>query len=632
MTTSRLLGTSLAASALVMTSLAAAPGAQSAPAAPAPTSSTAAPSPDQAASTADAFVRAKGNAKDLRKAPGDTLTRVKTHPGSLGTHFVEYQRTHAGVEVIGGEVVVGIDAKGAVAGETSGIDSPVSVQTTASVSASSARATSRGRLGVVTKTSRPELKILAVDDDPRLVWETVVEGRSSRGASKPSILTVHVDAQTGAYVDSWDLVSDAADDRGYYNGTVDISTTSTAMSDPTRGGTSCGGQNGATFTGTDSIWGTGGATNLETACVDAMYATQRLDDMLSGWLGRDGARGNGSNYPMRVGLTDVNAYWNGTFTNFGRTSDGQRQVTGMDVVAHEQGHGIFYTTPGGSSGDNETGGMNEATGDIFGALTEHYAGNPSDPADYLVGEKVNLGGSGPIRNMYNPAALGDPSCYSSAIKNTEVHAAAGPLNHWFYLAAEGSSPSGKPASPICTGGPSSVTGLGIQTAGKIFYNGLLAKTSYWTHPKARVATLNAAKTLYPNDCSKFATVKAAWDAVSVPAQTGEPTCGTTTPPPTTPTQCSEFSGTAYLASGASDSTNSFTAAAGAHAGCLDGPTGADFDLYLQRWTGSAWSTVARGETASPDEKVTYTGTAGTYRWLVTAYSGSGSSTLTWDQP
>jgi len=37
-------------------------------------------------------------------------------------------------------------------------------------------------------------------------------------------------------------------------------------------------------------------------------------------------------------------------------------------------------------------------------------------------------------------------------------------------------------------------------------------------------TLQAAKNLTPGNCTNFNTVKAAWDAVSVPAQTGDPTC------------------------------------------------------------------------------------------------------------
>ena len=111
---------------------------------------------------------------------------------------------------------------------------------------------------------------------------------------------------------------------------------------------------------------------------------------------------------------------------------------------------------------------------------------PERPAGLQVGEGVNLVGHGPIRYMYNPSQVGDPNCYSAPIPSTEVHAAAGPQNHWFYLLAEGSSPTGgKPASPTCNN--STVTGIGIQKAGKIFYNGLLQKTSSWNHRAAREA-------------------------------------------------------------------------------------------------------------------------------------------------
>jgi hypothetical protein len=313
--------------------------------------------------------------------------------------------------------------------------------------------------------------------------------------------------------------------NSFYNGMVNISTSgsgsSFSMADSTRPGIRCGGQNGATFTGTDDNWGNGSGTNLETACVDALYAVQREWDMLGSWLGRNGINGSGSGFPARVGLNDANAFWNGSFTSFGHSSDNQRQATPIDVVAHEFGHAIFQTTPGGSGSGNENGGLNEGTGDIFGALTEAFANNPNDPPDFLVGEEVNLVGQGPIRNMFNPSALGDPNCWSTAIPNTEVHAAAGPLNHWFYLVSQGSN--GVPASPTCNG--STVTGIGIQAAGRIYYNAMLAKTSTWRYANVRLASLNAAVNLFGANSTQCNTVKAAWNAVSVPVQAGEPTCG-----------------------------------------------------------------------------------------------------------
>jgi Zn-dependent metalloprotease len=72
---------------------------------------------------------------------------------------------------------------------------------------------------------------------------------------------------------------------------------------------------------------------------------------------------------------------------------------------------------------------------------------------------------------------------------------------------------------------------------------------------------------------------------------------------------------------------------GVHTGKLTGPaTGVDFDLYLQKLSGTTWTSVAAGESATATENVTYNGTAGTYRWRVYAYSGSGSFTLCTTKP
>jgi Zn-dependent metalloprotease len=473
-----------------------------------------------AAASADAFVTA--NAASLRKSPNDTMVRTKVHPGTNGLQYVAYERTHRGLAVVGGDAVVVTDSAGRVLNTSVAQQSVINVGTTPAVSRDTALATARGQLPTVETATTPRLVVLAWGT-PRLAWESVVTGAT---ATAPSKLHVFVDAATGKVADTYDEVR-AGTGNSFYNGTVTISTsgsgTSWSMQDSTRPGIRCGGQNGATFTGTDDNWGNGSGTSLETACVDALYAVQREWDMLGSWLGRNGINGNGGGFPARVGLNQVNAFWNGSYTNFGHSSDNQRQATPQDVVAHEYGHAIFQTTPGGAGSGNENGGINEATGDIFGALTEHFANNPNDPPDFLVGEEVNLAGSGPIRNMFNPAALGDPNCWSTAIPNTEVHAAAGPLNHWFYLVSQGSNPAGGPTSPTCNG--STVTGIGIQSAGRIYYNAMLAKTSTWRYANVRLASLNAAVNLFGANSTQCATVKAAWNAISVPVQSGEPTCG-----------------------------------------------------------------------------------------------------------
>ncbi|WMX47227.1 M4 family metallopeptidase [Streptomyces roseicoloratus] len=264
--------------------------------------------------------------------------------------------------------------------------------------------------------------MLLKGNKPVLAWHTLVVGSTAKGL--PSSLDTYVDARTGKVTQATEKVRHA-EGRGYHNGNVTIDTAANAMTDPNRSGFRCGGQNGSAYTGTPP-WGNGTANDLVTACVDIMYAAQRESDMLKQWFGYNGINGQGGMVPARAGLSQVNAYYDGTKTTFGRNQNGTNQLTGIDVVAHEYGHEIFDRTPGSAGSSNENGGMNESTGDIFGALTEHFANNPHDTPDYTVGEKLNfLGDNKPIRYMYNPSLAGDPNCYPQLNSGTEVHAAAG---------------------------------------------------------------------------------------------------------------------------------------------------------------------------------------------------------------
>lgn len=597
--------------------------------APAPT-----PAPSALAATAaDRLVDSAAAAPALRIGANDSLKRTGVTSGTRGMQYVSYARVHKELPVVGGDVVVTTDAAGAIRGTAVAQSAEINVATTAKITAAAAVKTAKAELVSVEQTSAAKLVVLA-GTSPKLVWETVVTGRAA--ANRPSVLHVFVDAKTGKVVETRDDVREGTG-NGFYYGNVTINTsgsgTSYSMTDTTRPGLKCGGQNGAAYTGTDDAWGNGSGTNLEAACVDAMYGAQKESDMLREWLGRSSVNGNGQTPPIRVGLTDVNAYWNGTYVNFGRTQDGKRQITPMDVVGHELGHAIFQHTPGGAGSGNENGGINEATGDIFGALTEAYANNPLDPADYLVGEEADLVGQGPIRNMYNPSLLGDPNCYSSSIPSTEVHAAAGPLNHWFYLTAEGSAPAGKPASPTCNS--STVTGVGIRKAGEIYYNALLAKTSTWKHANIRVATLNAAKNLYPGSCTEFNTVKAAWLAVSVPAQSGEPTCSTSSNDFSI--SASPTSGSVAPGASATTTVSTATTAGSAQTVALTAsglPTGATASFSPASVSSGSSSTLTIATTASTPAgtyTVTITGTGAvtrtaTYSLTVTGTGGSCSGT------
>ncbi|MBF4764366.1 M4 family metallopeptidase [Nocardioides islandensis] len=441
---------------------------------------------------------------------------------SAGLSYVAYDRTYRGLPVIGGDFVVVTDAAGHVLNTSVAQTSKTRVSSiTPTVGRDRAVAVARQQVSKASAAEAPRLVVFQ-GTTSHLAWETSVRGRDH---GHPSYQSVYVDARTGKYLASKEHVL-AGTGNTAYAGTVSFPTTLSGSTYSMKNSSAptlvC--QDAATnttFSGTDDVWGNGVATSRETGCADAFYAADQERLMLSSWLGRNGMNGSGGWVPIRVGLNDVNAYYDGTQVQVGHTQTGGKWIGSIDVVAHEFGHGIDDTTPGGISG----GGTQEFVADTFGAATEAFANNPNDPADYTVGEEVNLVGSGPIRYMYNPSLAGDANCYSSSTPNDEVHSAAGPGNHWFYLLAEGTNPTnGQPTSPTCNS--TTLTGVGIQNAQKIMYNAMLMKTSTSSYLKYRTWTLTSAKNLDAT-CGLYNKVKAAWNAVSVPAQTADPTCGST---------------------------------------------------------------------------------------------------------
>jgi Zn-dependent metalloprotease len=466
-------------------------------------------------------------ATDLHVSAGDAFTQGAVVSSKEGLQYVPYSRTFHGLPVYGGDFVVTTNAAGGVLSTSVAQGSAIALtSTTPKLSSTAAAAVAKGqqKAAVVDGVSSSRLVVFALTGTPRLAWESVVAGHT--GAT-PSMLHVFVDATSGAVAYKYDQVSDnnGVGNAAINGGTVTIQTsgsgTSFSMTDPTRSGISCRNETGgAVLTGTDDVWGNGVGTNIETGCVDALYSVQHEWDMLGTWLGRSGINGSGGGFPVFVGLNDLNAFWNGSQVHIGHNQS-NAWISSQDVVGHEFGHAIDSNTPGGQSGN----GVSEATGDIFGTSLEFFSNNSFDPPDYSIGEEINLVGTGPIRQMYNPSLVGDPNCYSASVPGMETHAAAGPFDHWFVLASQGSASSGGlPASPTCDG--STVTGLGPQTALRIFYNAMLAKTAGMTYLRYRTATLNAAKNLFPGNCAPFNSIKAAWDAVSVPAQAADPTCTT----------------------------------------------------------------------------------------------------------
>lgn len=347
----------------------------------------------------------------------------------------------------------------------------------------------------------------------------------------PRLATAHSTGTDGSLSSGQVLLGSG---NSHFNGNpVTIQTTNSgslySLNDPTRPGLSCGPLNGPVFTKTTDTWGNGTGTSLETACVDVMFAAQKHWDMLRDWLGRNGVDGAGRFYPASVGLNNVNAYWDGTRAVFGHNSAHTKQLTSLDVVGYQYGLAVYEMSGSDDGNGAEARDLNKSAADIFGTLTEHYVSHPLalDEPDYLIGEEVNTVGTGPLIHMYNPSLTGQQNCYGSLLPPYY----GGPQDHWFYLLAEGTNPPGKPASPVCAG-PSSLTGIGIQKAARIFYLGIQRKSLGWSYGRARVATMQAAKNLY--GCPEMNATKAAWTAIRVPGQVGEPTCSMPTSSPTSP--------------------------------------------------------------------------------------------------
>ncbi|GAA2051764.1 hypothetical protein GCM10009839_68640 [Catenulispora yoronensis] len=589
-----------------------------------------------AAQSADALVA--GRPAFLYATANDQFQRQQVS-SSNGIQYVPYLRTYSGLPVVGGDFVVVTNSAGQVVYNSVAQDHAIgNISTTPTLSSDKAVSVASGQLKSVSKVEGTQLVVYALGSGPAaLAWETTVDGTGSDG---PSRLSVDVDAKSGAVLHTQEHVMHGSGTSAW-NGPnpvhIDTSGSGSSFSMTTPNITNMPCQdaaNNTTFTKSTDTWGSSDKTSRETGCVDALFGAQSEFKMLAQWDGRNGMDGNGGAWPIRVGDQEENAYYDGSQVQIGYNSQGQ-WIAAIDVIAHEMGHGVDDHTPGGISGN----GTQEFVADTFGAATEWFTNEPApyDVPDFTVGEQINLVGSGPIRNMYNPSALGDPNCYSSSIPGGEVHSSAGPGNHWFYLVAEGTSPTnGQPTSPTCNS--STVTGIGVQNAEKIMYNAMQMKTSSSSYLKYRTWTLTAAKNLDAT-CAEFNTVKAAWDAVSVPAQSGDPTCSATTNNfsiAVSPTSGSVNPGSSLTATVSTTLTSGSAQTVNLSASGL--PAGATASFSPSSVTSGSTSTLTLA-TASTTPAGTYTvtitgtGSSATHTATFTlTVNGTGSETVTVNSP
>ena len=241
------------------------------------------PAPDRAAGIAAAQSRSAAAGLALGLGSGEKLVVKDVIVDPDGSTHVRYNRTFAGLRVIGGDLVSDQDKAGKLKSVSWNASPNLAVSsTTPKLSLAAAKATGATKAASVQKTrsaSAGELVVFAGDASPKaipkLAYDVVTEG--VRADQTPSRLHTIVDANTGATLQTWDEIQNGTG-NGIFVGTVPIGTTAGAkysMTDAVgnyttdlNGSTS---GTGTTFTDADDIWGNGAVSNRASAGVDAHY-------------------------------------------------------------------------------------------------------------------------------------------------------------------------------------------------------------------------------------------------------------------------------------------------------------------------------------------------------------------------
>jgi len=186
-----------------------------------------------------------------------------------------------------------------------------------------------------------------------------------------------------------------------------------------------------------------------------------------------------------------NAAWDGKGMLYGDGGQIFKPLSAsVDVVGHEFTHGITEKTSA-LVYDAQSGALNEAVSDIFGAFIEHSL-KPGNQ-NWIMGEDIVKAGTG-LRDMQNPAAGGDPQpAHMTKFVNTQqdnggVHINSGIINNAaFLMTVGGTNPVSKTNVAF---------GIGWEKSEKIWFR---ANTKYFQQTTsfgaAAQGVLQAAKDL-----------------------------------------------------------------------------------------------------------------------------------------
>ena len=452
-----------------------------------------------------------------------------------GSEHVRLARSYRGLPVIGGDMVVHSSRSGSFLDASRTLRQTIALDIRARIGGAEAvRAAVLARSG--SPEGVPQLVVYARGAQPQLAYSVRLHGEQADGT--PSELNVIVDATNGAVLESWEDVHTApvvGTGETLFAGDVPITaeqTTSFTLTDNTRGGGKTLDMKnrqvgkGTAMTDADNLWGNNTTGDRATVAADAHYGVALTWDYFKLVHGRNGIAndGKGANARVHYGRNYANAYWSDSCfcMTFGDGNGSSiKPLVSIDVAGHEMAHGVTSRTAG-LVYSGESGGLNEATSDIFGTMVEYYASNTQDLPDYLVGEKLFTNGTSVIRNMMKPSIDGvSADCYYPSVGGIDVHYSSGIANHFYFLLAEGTT--GGAPSPTCVAGNTRVatgtgtlSGIGRAKAEKIWYRALTVyMTTSTNYAAARQATLKAAADLHGAGSPEVNAVAAAWTAVLV---------------------------------------------------------------------------------------------------------------------
>lgn len=427
-----------------------------------------------------------------------------------------------GVKVFQGELITHFDINGQLSSITGDLYKNINISTTPKISEFDAisNATKEFKQGL-SHNPTVELMVLPQNNKFHLAYRVELTDINS---DNPASRVYFISAKNGKTLFQYDNLETAAavgSGKSLYLGNVNINTNSLTsgfemrdllhgshytidMKTRTTGGT--------IFTDADNTWGNNTNSDAASAAVDAHVGAAYTFDYFKNVHGRNGIANNGNGAYSRVHYSRRynNAFWSDScFCMTYGDGDGASftPLTSLDVAAHEMTHGVTSRTAR-LTYSGESGGLNEATSDIFGTATEFYTANANDPGDYLIGEEITKFSPGYLRSMVNPRVDGRSiNHYSQYTSGLDVHYSSGLANHFFYLLSEGgtNSVSGQ-----------SVTGITRAKAERIWYRALTVyMTSGTNFAGARTATLNAASDLYGATSAERNAVAATWTACGV---------------------------------------------------------------------------------------------------------------------